>query len=201
MDEAQGAGEVMALALIDHADLLGKSARTTQQALEKQIEELVAMEARVKTAVQSIHGAVKSLEAERVKMEAERAKLQAVGPALEQNAVWAMRETLREQAGQIKREMRIEVSGALVEPLENIQRGARHVRDNVKETKWLVIVSYVLLGMVLGLMAGYWPMRRSVVNLEEHVTAIDQALGAQQQAAAAAAASPAPGQDHKKKGK
>ncbi len=129
MDEAQGAGEVMALALIDHADLLGKSARATQQTLEKQIGELVAMEARVKTAVQSIHGAVKSLEAERVKMEAERAKLQAVGPALEQNAVWAMRETLREQAGEIKREMRTEVSSALVEPLANIQRGARHVRE------------------------------------------------------------------------
>jgi len=45
------------------------------------------------------------------------------------------------------------------------------------------------------------PVRRSIVNLEEHVTAIDQALGAQQQAAAAAAASPAPAQDHKKKGK
>ncbi len=198
MDETQGAGEVMALALIDHADLLGKSARTTQQALEKQIEELIAMEARVKTAVQSIHGAVKSLEAERVKMEAERAKLQAVGPALEQNAVWAMRETLREQASQIKREMRTEVSDALVEPLKDIERGAKHVRENVKETKWLVIVSYVLLGMVLGLMGGYWPMRSSVKMLEEHVTAIDQALGAQQQAAAAAA-SPAPGQDHKKK--
>ncbi len=200
MDEAQGAGEVMALALIDHADLLGKSARATQQTLEKQIGELVAMEARVKTAVQSIHGAVKSLEAERVKMEAERAKLQAVGPALEQNAVWAMRETLREQAGQIKREMRTEVSDALVEPFKDIERGAKHVRENVKETKWLVIVSYVLLGMVLGLMGGYWPMRSSVKMLEEHVTAIDQALGAQQQAAAAAA-SPAPAQDHKKKGK
>ncbi len=201
MDEAQGAGEVMALALIDHADLLGKSARATQQTLEKQIEELVAMEARVKVAVQSIHAAVKSLEGERVKMEAERANLQAVGPALQQSAVWAMRETLREQAGQIKYEMRTEVSGALVEPLQSIQHGARHVRENVKETKWLTIVSYMLLGAVLGLVVGYVPVRRSIVNLEEHVTAIDQALGAQQQAAAAAAASPAPAQDHKKKGK
>jgi len=201
MDEAQGAGEVMALALIDHADQLGKSARMTQQTLEKQIEELVAIEARVKVAVQSIHAAVKSLEGERVKMEAERVKLKAVGPELQQGAVWAMRETLREQAAQIKHEMRAEVKEALVEPLQSIQHGARHVRENVKETKWLTIVSYVLLGCVLGLMGGYVPVRRSIVNLEEHVTAIDQYLGAQQQAAAAAAASPTSPQDHKKKGK
>ena len=201
MDEEQGAGEVMALALIDHADKLGKSARLTQQTLEKQIEELVAMEARVKVAVQSIHAAVKSLEGERVKMEAERAKLQAVGPELQKGAVWAMRETLREQAGQIKYEMRTEVSGALVEPLQSIQQGARHVRENVKETKWLTIVSYILLGCVLGLMGGYVPVRHSIVNLEEQVTAIDQYLGAQQQAAAAATTSPAPAQDHKRKGK
>ncbi len=162
MDEAQGAGEVMALALIDHADLLGKSARMTQQALEKQIGELVAMEARVKTAVQSIHGAVKSLEAERVKMEAERAKLQAVGPALaaERRLGHAGDATGAGRPDQARDEDRGQ--RCLVEPLKDIQHGARHVRDNVKETKWLVIVSYVLLGMVLGLMGGYWPMRSSV---------------------------------------
>lgn len=131
-------------------------------------------------------------------MEAERAKLKALGPELAQSATWAMRETLREQAGQIKYEMRAEVKEAMVEPLQSIQQGARHVRDNVRETKWLTIVSYILLGAVLGLVVGYVPVRRSIVNLEEHVTAIDQYLGAQQQAAAA---TPAPSQDHKKKGK
>lgn len=201
MSAEQNAGELMVFGLIEQADRLSKSASLTQATLGKQIEELVSMEARVKTAVQSIHVAIKSLESERVKMEAERTKLQAVGPTLEQNATWAMRETLREQAGQIKYEMRSEVREALVQPLQDIEHGAGHVRQNVKDTKLLTTAIVFLIGCMLGLGLGYVPVRRSIVNLEEHVTAIDQALGAQQQAAAAAAANPAPLQDHKKKGK
>lgn len=201
MDEEQSAGEVMAFGIIEQANRLAKSASLTQSALTKQIEELVSMEARVKIAVQSIHVAVKSLEGERVKMEAERAKLQAVGPTLQQNATWAMQETLREQAGLIKYEMRAEVKEALVQPLQDIEHGARHVRQNVKDTKVLTTAIVFSIGCMLGLGLGYVPVRRSIVNLEEHVTAIDQALGAQQQAAAAAAVSPGPAQDHRKKGK
>ena len=51
MSEEQSAGEVMAFGIIDQANQLAKSARTTQQALELQIEELVAMEERVNAAV------------------------------------------------------------------------------------------------------------------------------------------------------
>ena len=201
MEKAQGAGEVMALALMDHAGQLGESARITQEALAKEIEQLVAMEARVKVAVQSIHVVVQRLEDERVKMEAERAKLQAIGPALQQQAIWAMRETLREQSGQIKTEMKTEVRNALDEPIRHIKDGAGYVRQNVKETRWLTILCYGLLGCVLGLMGGYMPIRRSVIDLEEHVTAIDQALAAKQQAVPATAAAPAPTRDQKKKAK
>lgn len=173
----------------------------TQQALELQIEELVAMEARVNVAVQSMYGAVKSIETERVKLEGQRAQLKAIGPTLQQNAVWAMRETLREQAGQIKAEMRTEVMGALIEPLEDIQKGARHVRDNVKETKWLTLVCYVVLGAVMGLAVGYMPLRSDVNALVEHVDNIDRFLTAKQTPPAVAAPAPIPGKDHKGKGK
>ena len=201
MSEEQSAGELMVFGLIEQADRLAKSTSFTQATLSKQIEELVAMEARVNAAVQSIHGAVKNLEGERVKLEAERAQLKAIGPTLQQNAVWAMRETLREQAGQIKAEMRTEVTGALIEPLEDIQKGARHVRDNVKETKWLTLVCYVVLGAVMGLAVGYMPLRSDVNALVEHVDNIDHFLTAKQAPPAVTAPASVPGKDHKGKGK
>ena len=96
--------------------------------------------------------------------------------------------------------MRAEVKEGLVQPLQDIEHAAAHVRQNVKDTKLLTTAIVFLVGCMLGFGLGYVPVRRSIVNLEEHVTAIDQALGAQQQAAAAAT-SPVPAQDHKKKGK
>ena len=133
---------------MDHADELGKSARLTQESLEKRIEALAAMEARVLAAVQGIHAAVKNLEGE-------RARLQAVGPGLQQNAAWAMRETLREQSGEIEGHMR----SGMAEPLRDIRQAASHVLSNVKETRWLIIAAYITLGMVLGLALGYLPVR------------------------------------------
>ncbi len=68
MSEEPSAGEVMAFGIIDQANQLAKSARMTQQALELQIEELVAMEERVDAAVESMHGVAKSFEGERAKL-------------------------------------------------------------------------------------------------------------------------------------
>ncbi len=201
MSEEQSAGEVMAFGIIDQANQLAKSARMTQQALELQIEELVAMEAQVNAAVQSMYGAVKSIETERVKLEGERAQLKAIGPTLQQNAVWAMRETLREQAGQIKAEIRTEVMGALIEPLEDIQAGAMHVRQNVRESTWLTKFSFVALGCALGLVVGYVPVRSDLNALVEHVNHIDHYLAAQQPPPAVTAPGLIPGKDHKGKGK
>ena len=157
MDEEQSAGEAMAYGLIEQANRLAKAASITQATLTKQIEELIAMEGRVNVAVQRFDGLFKGFEAERVKLEGERAKLEAellklkaIGPQLEQSATWAMRETLREQAGQIKYEMRSEVKEALVEPLQSIEKGAGHVLQNVWETKLLYIGFAALFGILLG---------------------------------------------------
>jgi hypothetical protein len=187
-------GDSMMFGLIEHTEKIEEAMAETQRVLTQRIQELGqlqnwAVQASVELQKQAT-AAIKSLEAERV-------KLQAVAPALQQNAVWAMRETLREQAGQIKYEMRTEVRDALAEPLKDIEHGARHVRQNVKDTKILTFAIVLLIGFGLGLGLGYVPVRRSIVNLEEHVTTIDQYLGAQQQAAASAA-KPVPVQDHKK---
>ena len=201
MSEEQSAGEVMAFGIIDQANQLAKSARMTQQALELQIEELVAMEARVNAAVQSMHGVAKSFEGERAKLAAERTKLAAVSPTLQQNAVWAIQEAIREQGSQIRMEMRAEVREGMVQPLQDIQAGARHVRDNVKEAKWLTLVCYVVLGAVMGLAVGYMPLRSDMNALVEHVDNIDHFLTAKQTPPAVAAPAPIPGKDHKGKGK
>ena len=93
--------------------------------------------------------------------------------------------------------MRTEVMGALIEPLQDIHAGARHVRDNVRESTWLTKFSFVALGCALGLVVGYVPVRSDLNALVEHVNNIDHYLAAQQPPAAAAM--PGPGKDHKGK--
>ena len=157
MEEKQpesGAGETMVFGLIDQADRIGKTALATQRALTEQIQELAQVQAwAVEAAVdlqKRANAAIKSLEAERAKLADDRAKLQAIGPTIEQGAVWAMRETLREQAGQIKYAMKTEVSGALAESLQDIQAGAGHVRQNIWETKLLYVGAVLLFGILIG---------------------------------------------------
>ena len=189
MNEEQSAGEVMVLALIDQADRFGKSAKATQQELDKQIRELAAMEARVTTAVASIHAAIKNLEGE-------RARLQGIGPTLQQNAAWAMRESLREHSDEIE----TQINAGMATPLAQIKQASDHVRQNVRDTNWTMYVAMLLVGAVLGLFVGYLPMRSSVKALEEHVNQIDQHLAAQQSQPAMTPA-PAPQQQDKKHGR
>jgi hypothetical protein len=157
MEEKQpesGAGETMVFGLIDQADRIGKTALAAQRALTEQIQELAQVQAwAVEAAVdlqKRADTAIKSLEAERVKLADDRAKLQAIGPTIEQGAVSAMRETLREQAGQIKYAMKTEVSGVFAESLRDIQAGAGHVRQNIWETKLLYIGAVLLFGILIG---------------------------------------------------
>jgi hypothetical protein len=148
------AGETMVYGLIDQADRIGKTALATQRALTEQIQELAQVQAwAVEAAVdlqKRANAAIKSLETERAKLADDRAKLQAIGPTIEQGAVSAMRETLREQAGQIKYAMKTEVSGVFAGSLQDIQAGAGHVRKNVRETKLLTFLVVLLFGILLG---------------------------------------------------
>jgi len=172
MGVEQSTGEVIAFGIIDQANELAKSARMTQQALELQIEELVAMEAQVNAAVQSMHDVAKSFEGERAKLAAERTKLAAVSPTLQQNAVWAVQEAIREQGSQIRMEMRAEVREGMVQPLQDIQACAGHVRQNIRDTKWLVSGVVLLVGMLLGFGAGQYRVRTSQSHLETQMNGI-----------------------------
>lgn len=188
MDQEQSAGEVMVFGLIDQADRLGKSAKLSQQALAEQIEELAQVRELMAETIESVQVAIRNLEAERV-------RLQSVRPALEQSAAWAMREALREESEKIETHL----NAGMATPLRQIQQAAGHVGQNFREAKWLLIVGYVLLGTVLGLLLGYFPMRSSINALEEHVTSIDHYLAALQSAATLPSPAPQPAQKGKAK--
>jgi hypothetical protein len=196
------AGETMVYGLIDQADRIGKTALATQRALTEQIQELAQVQAwAVEAAVDlqnRANAAIKSLETERAKLADDRAKLQAIGPTIEQGAVSAMRETLREQAGQIKYAMKTEVSGVFAESLRDIQAGAGHVRKNVKETSWLMIGLVLIGGLVIGFLFAYWPLKSSQNTMQEQLNRIQQTLDAQQSPGSVPAATDTHTPDHHK---
>ncbi len=195
MTEQQGpgnAGEMMVFGLIEQADRIGKSAQGTQKALAEQIEHLgQVQEWAVKAAVELQKQAAAAIK----NLEGERARLQGVGPTLQQNAAWAMRESLREHSDKIE----TQISAGMVVPLDQIKQAAAQVRQNVRDANWMVYVGMLLIGVVLGLFAGYLPMRSSVKALEEHVNQIDSYLAAQQPQAAPVTPEPSHAPAHKGK--
>ena len=88
---------------------------------------------------------------------------------------------------------------ALSQPLQDIEQAASHVRQNVKETRWLTISLFIALGVMVGLALGYLPLRSDMNALTEHVNQIDRYLAAQQPKPAKAPV-PVPSQSGKKHG-
>ena len=172
------AGEMMVFGLIEQADRMAKTAQGTQRALTEQIQELVQVQA---WAVQAAVELQKRADAAIKNLEAERARLQGTQTNLERNAVQAIHDAVEKQSGNIEQQ----TLQAFAAPLQEMKQAAGHVRQNVRETNWLHYLAMLLIGVVLGLFAGYLPMRSSVKALEEHVTLIDQYLAAQQLPAAA----------------
>ena len=178
--EPGGAGQMMAFALIDQADRLGKSTERALQALAAQIGKLVELRGEIAAAVGNL--------------EAERGRLQGAGPLLQQAAARAMRLALQEQSDAIE----AKIGSALDRPLfqveqaaGQIERAAGHIRQNVREVGWLLILFYCAGGLIVGLMLGYLPLRSDVNALREQGDRIERYLAAQQQKAAPAPA-PAP---------
>ena len=128
-------------------------------------------------------------------LEAERAQLQASRTGLERNAVQAIQNAVRSQTAEIERH----TTQALATPLHAIGQAAAQVRQNVRDATWMVYVGMLLIGTVLGLFAGYLPMRSSVKALEEHVNQIDSYLAAQQPQAAPVTPEPSHTPNHKAK--
>ena len=160
----------MAFALIDQADRLGKSTEAAQQALTAQIGKLVELRGEIAAAVG--------------KLEAERGRLQGIGPALQQSGAHAMRLALQEQSDAIETRVGSALRGPLYQMEQAaglIERAAGHVRQNVKEVGWLLILLYCMGGLIVGLMLGYLPLRGDVNALREQGDRIEQHLAAQQQ--------------------
>ncbi len=168
-----GVGEAMMFGLIEQAEQMRQSAQSTQRALVEQIKELGEVQEWAEGTAQELQkradAAIKSLEAERVQWQGARVNL-------ERNAVQAIHDAVRKQSGDIERQ----TVQAFAAPLQEIQQAADHVRQNVRDSNWMLYVAMLLIGVVLGLFAGYLPMRGSVKALEEHVTLIDQYLAARQ---------------------
>jgi hypothetical protein len=174
------AGEMMVFGLIEQADRMGKSAQGTQRALTEQIQELAQLqEWTVNAAVElqkRADAAIKSLEAERV-------RLQGTQMNLERNAVQAINDAIRKQSDDIERQ----TVQAFAAPLQEMKQAAGFVRKSLKEVSWLLIGLMVSVGLILGLMLGYWPLRSSQNNMQEQLNRIEQYLAAQQQAPVPAA--------------
>ena len=177
-EQGQGAGEMMVFGLIEQADRIGKSALATQRELAAQIQQLSQVQAGIQTAIQELA--------------AERVALGTMRPTLAGYAAKAMREAIAAESGDIK----ILTKHSLSQPLLDIEQAASHVRQNVRETRWLTISLYVVLGMALGLAAGYLPLRSDVNRLVEHVNQIDGYLAAQQPQPAPAPAPQPSGKKH-----
>ena len=189
---AGSAGEMMVFGLIEQADRIGKSALATQKDLAEQIEHLGEVQ---KWAVKAGVELQKQAAAAIKNLEAERTRLQNAGPTLQQNAAWAMQEAIREHRDRIE----TQISAGMVVPLDQIKQAAAQVRQNIRDANWMVYVGMLLIGTVLGLFAGYLPMRSSVKALEEHVNQIDSYLAAQQPQAAPVTPEPSHTPNHKAK--
>jgi hypothetical protein len=175
---AGSAGEMMVFGLIEQADRIGKSALATQQDLAEQIEHLgQVQEWAVKAAVELQKQAAAVIK----NLEGERARLQSVGPTLQQNAAWAMRETIREHSDKIE----TQISAGMAIPLDQIKQAAAQVRQNISEISWLVRSLILAAGIVIGLALGWLPFRSSLNHLQEQEDRIEQYLATQQQQQAA----------------
>jgi hypothetical protein len=187
-------GDSMMFGLIEHTEKIEEAMAETQRVLTQRIQELGqlqnwAVQASVELQKQAT-AAIKSLEAERV-------KLQGTQMNLERNAVQAIHDAVRLQSGDIERQ----TVQAFAAPLQEMKQAAGYVRQNIKEVKWLTISLMVSVGLALGLMLGYWPMRTSQNNMQEQLNRVEQYLAAQQPAASAPAAPDAHALAHKGKAK
>ena len=129
----QGTGEMMIFGLMEQADRIGQSVQATQRDLAAQVNQLAKVQAGIQNAIQE--------------MAAERVALGIMRPTLANYAAKAMRDAIADGNREIKGEAQI----ALRQPLLDIQQAAHPVQENVKETRWLLIAAYIMLGMVLGL--------------------------------------------------
>ena len=187
-------GDSMMFGLIEHTEKIEEAMAETQRVLTQRIEELGQLQ---NWAVQAAVDLQKRADAAIKSLEVERVKLQGTQMNLERNAVQAIHDAVRLQSGDIERQ----TVQAFAAPLQEMKQAAGFVRQNIKEVKWLTISLFVSVGLVIGLMLSYWPMRTSQNNMQEQLNRIEQYLAAQQPSAPAPAAPDQHAPVHKGKAK
>jgi hypothetical protein len=165
-------GDSMMFGLIEHTEKIEEAMAETQRVLTQRIQELGQLQ---NWAVQASVELQKRADAAIKSLEVERVKLQGTQMNLERNAVQAIHDAVRLQSGDIERQ----TVQAFAAPLQEMKQAAGFVRQSLKEVSWLLIGLMVSLGMALGLMLGYWPMRTSQNNMQEQLNRIEQYLAAQ----------------------
>lgn len=188
----ESASEAMSFGLLEYADRLGRMMTSARDSLAEQIGNLQELQ---KWAIASVQGmqqhadtAIQKLDAERQRFEAERGKLQNAQVNFERSAVLAIQNAVGKHSVEIEGQ----INGALRKPLGDIERAAGQLSQNVKDTKWLTGGSILALGMVLGFLIGYLPLRRDKSDLQQQMTRIEQSLTALQQQVAVTPVAPDP---------
>ena len=174
-------GDSMMFGLIEHTEKIEESMAETQRVLTQRIDDLGKLQ---NWAVQAAVDLQKRADAAIKNLEAERSRLQGTQMNLERNAVQAIHDAVRLQSGDIERQ----TVAAFAAPLQEMKQAAGFVRQSLKEVSWLLIGLMISLGVALGLMLGYWPMRSSLNNMQEQLNRIEQSGAAQQPPAQAATA-------------
>ena len=162
-------GDSMMFGLIEHTERIEEAMAETQRVLTERIKELGEVQA---WAVQAAVDLQKRADAAIKSLEAERARLQGAQVNLERNAVQAIHDAVRKQSGDIERQ----TVEAFAVPLQEMKQAAGFVRQSLKEVSWLLISLMVCIGLALGLMLGYWPMRTSQNNMQEQLNRIEEYL-------------------------
>ena len=192
---AGSAGEAMAFGLINQANVLSKSARETQQALADQIEELTQLKQWAANAAVELQkraeGSAVALkrEAQAVvkSLEAERSQLHGVQTNLAINAMQAIQDAVGRQSDKIEQQVR----SALAQPLHDIQESAAQVRQNIKDTNWMMFSLVFSMGIAFGLFGGYSMVMRTQNKMNDRLGGIEQFVSAPAQTIPAAPGQPA----------
>ena len=187
---AGSAGEAMAFGLINQANVLSKSARETQQALVDQIEELTQLkqwaadaavdlqkrsDAVVLNLRQQTATAVQHLESERVAFSRVRADLQTT-------ASEAIRFAVRMETGAIGEQAK----HTFAEVLPQLLRAGTAVRQNVRDTSRILLLTVFSLGMVAGLLSEYRLVVQAQNRMDDRLDLIEHYLAGQAQKTPAA---------------
>lgn len=157
------AGESMVLGLIDQADKLQKNTLAIQKIFLQEAQQFSQF--------------AKSTETLLARMRGEAERLQMAQANIERSAAAAIKAAIQQQGGEIQRQ----TQQALVSPLKDISQAAGRVRQNARDSSWMLLAGVLIAGIMLGLFAGYYFVIHSQNSIKDRLDGIEQILSTPQQ--------------------